>query len=214
MLNNDPIQAECLSLVASLYGAVADADRFQACRAECQAWLDRQVTPETPAASFLRLQMGRATEARNLTAVTRCSLPATCAVLTVDDRGRVLAASPETWTLFGDGARQDEALRLPLSLRAFVEDACLSPTVPRALRVPLDDGSKELAGIVLGVDRIRHTVGTLGVLTLLLCDVGEARPAVAASSGTRADVREFRRVRGERQSARPFSISLAADRSA
>jgi hypothetical protein len=214
MLTNDPIQAECLSLVASLYGAVTDAERFKACRAECEAWLDRQVTPETPAAAFLRLQIGRATEARTLASASRSSLPTDCAVLTVDDRGRVLAASPETWRLLGGRESTDGTLRLPLSLRAFVEDAALSPSVPRALRVALDDGSRELAGIVLGVDRIRHTVGTLGVLTLLLCDVGPAKPSVEAVSPARADVREFRRVPREREAARPFSISLAADRSA
>jgi hypothetical protein len=170
--------------------------------------------PETPAAAFLRLQIGRATEARTLAQASRSSLPTECAVLTVDDRGRVLAASPETWTLIGGGAPTDEPLRLPLSLRAFIEDASLAPAVPRALRVALDDGSRELAGIVLGVDRIRHTGGTLGVLTLLLCDVNAAAPALPSHATTKADVREFRRVSREREAARPFSISLAADRSA
>ena len=214
MLTNDPIQAECLSLVASLYATVADADRFQFCRAECEAWLARQVTAETPAAAFLRLQIGRATEARNLATASRSSLPTECAVLTVDDRGRVLAASPETWRLLGSETAADGELRLPLSLRAFVEDASLSPSVPRALRVALDDGSRELAGIVLGVDKIRHTVGTLGVLTLLLCDVGPARPTIEVPAPPRADVREFKRVAREREPARPFAVSLAADRSA
>lgn len=214
MRTNDPIQAECLSLVASLYGAVTDADRFQSCRAECDSWLARQVTAETPATAFLRLQIGRATEARNLASASRSSLPTEWAVLTVDDQGRVLAASPETWRLLGGGADVDGALRLPLSLRAFAEDASLSPSVPRALRVVLDDGSRELAGIVLGVDRIRHTVGTLGVLTLLLCDVGPARAPIDVSPPSRAEVREFKRVVRDREPTRPFAVSLAADRSA
>ena len=214
MLAHDPIQAECLSLVASLYGAITDADRFHVRRAECEAWLDRQVAADTPAAAFLRLQIGRATEARNLASASRSSLPTEFAVLTVDDRARVLAASPETWRLLGVGEMAEGALRLPLALRAFVEDASLSRCVPRALRVALDDGSRELAGIVLGVDRIRHTVGTLGVLTLLLCDVGPSRAPLQVSSPSRAEVREFRRVAREREPARRFSLSLAADRSA
>jgi hypothetical protein len=212
MPTNDPIQADCLTLVASLYGAVVDADRFRASREECEAWLERQPQPETPAASFIRLQIGRATEARNLAAASRASLPTECAVLAVDDHGRILAASPETWSLLGEPSGNG-ALRLPLSLRAFIEDTSLSPAMPRALRVPLDDGSRELAGIVLGVDRICHAVGTLGVLTLLLCDVGAPCPASCAPTASRADVREFRRVSRERER-RAYSISIAADRPA
>ena len=78
-------------------------------------------------------------------------------------------------------------MRLPRALRAFVEDACGSHAVPRALRVPLDDGSSELAGIVLGVDLVRHAVGAMLVITLLLCDVGPARPPSRA--GGRGQVR-------------------------
>lgn len=210
MCINDPFQAECLSLVASLYGAVTDHDRFQICRADCDAWLERQAGPESPAAAFLRLQVRRATEARNLAAAGRSALPTACAVLTVDDRGRMLAASPETWALVGSGGPAAGPLRLPLALRAFVEDAGLSPSVPKAFRVPLDDGSSELAGIVLGVDRVSHVAGTMRVITMLLCDVGPTQ--AAERPGTRAEVREFRRV--ARDSAKPFTVALAADRSA
>jgi hypothetical protein len=213
MLIGDPLQAECLSLVASLYGAVTDNDRFQVCRADCDAWLERQTGPESPAVAFLRLQVRRAIEARNLAAAGRSTLPTACAVLTVDDRGRLLAASPETWGLVGSGPPEAGPLRLPLALRAFVEDAGLSPSVPKALRVPLDDGSAELAGIVLGVDQVSHVAGTMRVITLLLCDVGmtEARQR---PGGGRAEVREFRRVARDREPAKPFAVTLAADRSA
>ena len=213
MLITDPLQAECLSLVASLYGAVTDHGRFQTCRADCDAWLKRQSEPASPSAVFLRLQVKRATEARNLAAAGRSSLPAACAVLTVDDRARLLAASPETWALVGSGSPDVGPLRLPLALRAFVEDAGVSRLVPKALRVPLDDGSSELAGIVLGVDEVSHAAGTMRVLTLLLCDVGTTeareRPPVP-----RAEVREFRRVARDRDPATPFAVTMAADRSA
>jgi hypothetical protein len=96
-------------------------------------------------------------------------------------------------------------------LRAFVEDACLSRAVPRALRVPLDDGSSELAGVVLGVDRVRHAVGAMQVITLLLCDVGPARHVAPAGHG-RGEIHEFRR-KGRLASA-PSAVNLAAERPA
>ena len=105
-------------------------------------------------------------------------MPSACAVLTLDDQGRVIAAGAESWTLLRSGSPTEDPLRLPRSLRAFVQDACISHAVPRALRVPLDNGSSELAGIVLGVDLVRHAVGAMRVITLLLCDVG---PAAAAA---------------------------------
>ena len=88
------------------------------------------------------------------------------------------------------GLRADDPLRLPFALCAFVKDAAVSPSVPRALRVPLDDGSTELAGIVLGVDKADHAAGL--TLTLLLCDVGRAG-APAGHRGPGAEVRQFRR---------------------
>jgi hypothetical protein len=212
MFTNDPFQAECLSLVASLYGAVTDHEQFLSRRADCEDWLARQPTPDTPAAGFLRLQLKRATEARNLAAAGRSSLPTACAVLTLDDRGRPLAASPETWVLVGSGSPDDGPLRLPLALRAFVEDAGLSTSVPKALRVPLDDGSSELAGIVLGVDHVSHAAGSMRVMTLLLCDVGST--AAPERPGARAEVRAFRRVARDGGSSRPIAVTLAADRSA
>jgi hypothetical protein len=211
MFTNEPSQAECLSLVASLYAAVTDHDQFLSRRADCEYWLARQPSPDTPAADFLRLQLKRATEARNLAAAGRSSLPTTCAVLTVDDRGRPLAASPETWMMVGSGLPEDGPLRLPLALRAFVEDAGISPSVPRALRVPLDDGSSELAGIVLGVDQVSHAAGTMRVMTLLLCDVGPTQ--VPQRPGRGGEVREFRRVARDGESSTRFAVTLA-DRSA
>ena len=211
MIINDPLQAECLSLAASLYGAVMDHDQFVSCRTECDLWLSGQTRTDSPAAAFLRLQVRRATEARTLVAAGRSTLPTAFAVLTVDDRGCVLAASPETWSLLGAGAPEAGPPRLPLALRAFVEDAALSHVVPKALRIPLDDGSSELAGIVLGVDQVSHVAGTMRMITLLLCDVGTTE-ARERPSGAR--VREFRRVARERDSTRPLSVAMAADRSA
>jgi hypothetical protein len=52
------------------------------------------------------------------------------------------------------------------------------------------------------------------VFTLLLCDLGGTRQSGGASAPSRAEVREFKRVAREREPARPFSISLAADRPA
>jgi hypothetical protein len=54
MYPNDSLQSECLSLVAGLYGAVADPMRFADQRAHCEQWLALQVSADTPATSFLR----------------------------------------------------------------------------------------------------------------------------------------------------------------
>ena len=74
--------------------------------------------------------------------------------------------------------------------------------------MPLDDGSSELAGIVLGVDLVRHAVGAMLVITLLLCDVGSAEPATLG----RGEVHPFRRKGGV--DAAPVSMHLAAERPA
>lgn len=178
---HDSLQSECLSLVAGLYAAVADPDRFADQRARCEGWLSLQVSADTPAAAFLRVHIGRAAEARAPSVRVGAEVPSACAVLTLDDQGRVIAAGTEAWTLLRSGSPAEDPLRLPRALRAFVEDACISRAVPRALRVPLDNGSSELAGIVLGVDLVRHAVGTMRVITLLLCDVGPALAAEAAA---------------------------------
>ena len=211
MYPHDTLQSECLSLVAGLYGAVADPDRFAARRARCEDWLSRQVAPDAPAAGFLRIQIGRAAEARALSVRVGTEVPSACAVLTLDDQGRVIAAGAEAWTLLRSGAPAEDPLRLPRALRAFVEDACNSRTVPRALRVPLDDGSSELAGIVLGVDLVRHAVGALRVITLLLCDVGPALAPEPAVRG-RGEVREFRRKAA--LAGAPALMNLSAERPA
>lgn len=209
MYPHDTLQSECLSLVAGLYGAVADPARFADQRASCEQWLARQVSADTPAASFLRLQLGRAAEARALSTRVGTEVPSACAVLTLDDQGRVIAASAEAWGLLRSGSATEDPLRLPRALRTFVEDACSSHAVPRALRVPLDDGSSELAGIVLGVDLVRHAVGAMLVITLLLCDVGQPTPAEPAASGL-AQVREFRR-KGRVPGGATTSMDLAAE---
>jgi hypothetical protein len=211
MYPNDSLQSECLSLVAGLYGAVASPTRFAGQRACCDQWLARQVSADTPAASFLRVQIGRAAEAHALSVRVGTEAPSACAVLTLDDQGRVIAAGAEAWLLLGSGSAVEDPLRLPRALRAFVEDASGGHAVPRALRVPLDDGSSELAGIVLGVDLVRHAVGAMRVITLLLCDVGPERPAEPAASG--GEVREFRR-KGRVLSGAPASMDLAAERPA
>jgi hypothetical protein len=211
MLSNDPQQSECLSLVASLYGAVSHPERFARLRATCEQWLSLQVASDTPAARFLRLQLTRAAEARALSARAAAEVPSACAVLTLDDRGRVVAAGAEAWSLLRSGSSGEDPLRVPGALRAFAEDAGLSHVVPRALRVPLDDGSAELAGVVLGVDQVRHAVGTMRVMTLLLCDVG-APPAETISRGP-AEVREFRK-RSLVPPAGVLATNLAAERPA
>jgi len=209
MYPNDSLQSECLSLVAGLYGAVADPMRFADQRAHCEQWLALQVSADTPATSFLRTQIGRAAEAHALSVRVGTEVPSACAVLTLDDQGRVIAAGPEAWMLLRSGSAVDDCLRLPRALRAFVED-CDSHAVPRALRVPLDDGSSELAGIVLGVDLVRHAVGAMHVITLLLCDVGPVHPAEPLVSG-RGQIREFRR-RVNPGSEAPAQMNLAAER--
>lgn len=211
MYSHDTQQSECLSLVAGLYGAVADPVRFAEQRASCEQWLARQVSADTPAAAFLRAQISRAAEVRTLSARASGQVPSACAVLTLDGQGRVIAAGAEAWTLLGSGSPNEDPLRLPRALRGFVADACVSRTVPRALRVPLDDGSAELAGIVLGVDRVRHAVGAMMVITLLLCDVGTAEPAESAATG-RGQVRPFRR--SSRLGGSPASVALGVERPA
>jgi hypothetical protein len=215
MLLNDSLQSECLSLVASLYSTIASSSGFIGRRAECEAWLLRQVSAETPAAAFLRLQIARASEARSLATRMASEAPWACAVLTIDDRGRVIAAGAEAWHLLRAGSPHEDPLRLPSALRAFAVDASLSPSMPKALRVPLDDKSAELAGIVLGVDHVRHAVGAMRVITLLLCDVGgtvQASPVPAASHG-RGELRAFRPVARGRQSS-AMKVTLAIDRPA
>lgn len=207
----DSLQSECLSLVAGLYGAVSDPGLFAVRRAECEDWLGRQSGVDSPGAGFLRLQMDRAGEACTLACRAAAAVPAACAVLTVDDRGRVIAAGVEAWPLLRSGVPDEDPLRLPLALRAFVQDACLGRSVPKALRVPLDDGASELAGVVLGVDQVRYAVGALRVMTLLLCDVGR-HVDEAAAAHRRGDVREFRRV--VNAPAVPYAVGLAVDRSA
>lgn len=211
MLTHDSLQSECLSLVAGLYGAVSDPGLFAVRRAECEAWLARQDSLDAPGASFLRIQMDRAVEACALACRATAAVPAACAVLTMDDHGRVIAAGAEAWLLLRSGRPDEDPLRLPLALRMFAEDACRSRSVPKALRVPLDDGSSELAGVVLGVDQVRHAVGALRVITLLLCDVGRQVQA-APGGGRRGEVRAFRRAAD--RSAPPYAVGLAADRSA
>lgn len=211
MYLHDTLQSECLSLVAGLYGTVADPVRFADQRASCEQWLSRQVSVDTPAASFLRSQIGRAAEARALSARLGKAVPSSCAVITLDDQGRVIAAGAEAWAVLRSGSPSQDPLRLPRALRAFVEDAVVSHAVPRALRVPLDDGSSELAGIVLGVDLVRHAVGAMMVVTLLLCDVGSAGPEAPARPG-RGEIREFRPKGG--LAGAPAAINLAAERPA
>jgi hypothetical protein len=211
MFPNDSLKSECLSLVAGLYGAVADPQRFAERRALCEDWLARQVNADTPAAGFLRLQIGRAAEARTLSCRADTDVPSACAVLSLDDQGRVIAAGAEAWSLLRSGSPAEDPLRLPRALRGFVEDACLSRAVPKALRVPLDDGSSQLAGIVLGVDEACHAVGAMRVITLLLCDVGPGAPAELARN--RGQVREFRRKPGLAAAA-PVSMDLAVERPA
>lgn len=218
MLIHDVIQSECLSLVAGLYGAISDGRRFAVQRADCEAWLGRQIVSDTPAVRFLRTQLARAAEALALTGRAGSTDvpgdPAACAVLTVDDRARLIAAGPEAWSLFRSGSAADDPLRLPSTLRAFIEDVSRGPSVPRALRIPLDDGSSELAGIVLGVDQVHHAVGSMRVITLLLCDVGGRDDRAAAPAPPpRGEVREFRRVASGLARA-PYTVGLAADRSA
>ena len=100
----DSTQSECLSLVAGLYGAVADPVRFADQRASCEQWLARQASADTPAASFLRLQIGRAAEARAISTRVGTEVPSACAVLTLDDQGRVIAAGAEAWGLLRSGS--------------------------------------------------------------------------------------------------------------
>lgn len=211
MYPHDALQSECLSLVAGLYSAVSDPARFAEQRASCEQWLARQVSADTQATTFLRTQIGRATEALTLSARTSTHVPSACAVLTIDDQGRVIAAGAEAWTLLASGSPTEDPLRLPRALRGFVEDARFTRAVPRALRVPLDDGSGELAGIVLGVDRVRHAVGAMMVITLLLCDVGVAEAAESPASG-RGQVRPFRRT--SRLGGAPASLDLKVERPA
>lgn len=188
MLPRPTLPNECLSLVAALYGAVADPGRFPIRRAECEAWVARHGRANAVAARFVRQQVARAVEASAGASAGHAGLPGACAVVTVDDRGRAVAAADEAWTLLG--LRADDPLRLPFALRAFVRDAAVGLSVPRALRVPLDDGSTELAGIVLGVEKTGRAAGA--TLTLLLCDVGRDG-APAGHRGPGAEVRQFRR---------------------
>lgn len=213
-LPNDSLQSECLSLVAALYGAVSDAERFAVRRAECEAWLAGLSPSESPLRAFLRRQVRRASEACALAVRVGSAVPSACAVVTIDDRGRVIAAGAEAWTLLQSGSAAEDPLRLPLALRVFVEDAALSPSVPKAIRVPLDNGSAELAGVVLGVDQMSHAFGEMRVMTLLLCDVGEENTGETPSATeTRGDVREFPRV-ARTVAAVPTTLGLVADRSA
>jgi hypothetical protein len=177
------IESECLSLLARLFSALGDDAAFAESRAACEAWQFQNRKSHERLATFVCQQLRRATEARQVSREISGGRPDVCAVVMLGDGGRVMAASKNAWPLLHAESRRG-ALPLPSALVGH-----LAPTLssgapfPRALRVALNDGSGDIAGVLLGVDEIPDAITEVPrhVATLLLWD-----PALDAFTSTGA----------------------------
>jgi hypothetical protein len=170
------LESECLSLLARLYSGLGDEAAFTSRRAECEAWLFRRRKSDQGMATFLCQQLRRAAEARQVSAEISGGRAGVCAAVMLTDGGRVVAASPEAWTLLHSGDPAHSPLQIPAALVAH-----LAPTLatgvpfPLGLRVALDDRSGDIAGVLLGVDEVPGPPGrTRKIATLLVWDPGVA----------------------------------------
>jgi len=175
MPRRQPLHLECLRLVSALYAALGDPARYGERRAECEAWLFRHRERSEPLTAFLRHQLARVAEARLVAREAASGGPS--AVVAVDDTGGVMAAGPEAWAVLRSGDPARAPLQLPGSLRTHLTDmASLRGRPPKAFRLHLDDGSGEVAGVLLGVDDMpRHgTLAPARVATLVFWSLSHA----------------------------------------
>ncbi len=134
--------------------------------------------------AFLRHQMSRAAEARQVARELGGGSGRVAAVM-VEDGLEVVAAGPEAWDLLHSGHPSSDPLRLPALLSTHLDATLKSGArFPKAMRILPDQGTGELAGVLLGVEEMPQRRGKpRRVATLLLWDLaGEGRAAVASVS--------------------------------
>jgi len=178
----DPIRAECLSLLATLYGALSDDERYAERRTACEGWLFQHRGRHEAVTAFLRHQMSRAAEARQVARELGGGSGRMAAVM-VEDGLQVVAAGPEAWDLLHCGHPASDPLRLPELLTMHLDATLKSGArFPKAMRILPDQGTGELAGVLLGVEEMPQRRGKpRRVATLLLWDLaGEGKAGVAS----------------------------------
>jgi hypothetical protein len=147
------IESEALTLVGRLFSALADEATFVSRRSDCEAWIFRRRRSDEPHASFVCQQLRRAAEARQASREISGGRRGMCAAVLLGEEGHVVGAGPDAWFLVRGGDPARDPLKLPAALVEYVNPA-LASGAPflRAMRVRLDDGSGEVAGLLLGVD--------------------------------------------------------------
>ncbi len=186
----DSLQSECLALLASLYAALADDQRYAERRTACESWLFQRRGTHEPLASFLRHQLSRAAEARQVARDLSGGVFGRSAAVMLDESGLVVAAGPEAWALLASGSPDADPLQLPAALKAHLAaTVATGAPFPRALRLMAEGGGPDLAGVLLGVENLPQTEGRARrVATLLLWDLssgaGVAAVSVAAARPT------------------------------
>ena len=172
MPRTDLIRTECLSLLARLYGALGDDERYAERRTACEAWLFQHRGQHEGVTSFLRHQMSRAAEARQVARDLGGGSGRVAAVM-VEEGLEVVAAGPEAWELLHCGDPSTDPLRLPALLNAHLDSTLKNGArFPKAMRILPDQGAGELAGVLLGVEEMPQRRGKpRRVATLLLWDL-------------------------------------------
>jgi hypothetical protein len=183
----DLIRAECLSLLAGLYGALSDDERYAERRTACEAWLFQHRGRHEAVTAFLRRQISRAAEARQVARELGGGSGRVAAVM-VEDGLEVVAAGPEAWDLLQSGHPSSDPLRLPAILSTHLDATLKSGArFPKAMRILPDQGTRELAGVLLGVEEMPQRRGKpRRVATLLLWDLASEGRAAVASVGAPA----------------------------
>jgi hypothetical protein len=180
MTSHALIESECLSLLARLFSALGDDAAFAESRAACEAWQFQHRKNDERLATFVCQQLRRAAEARQVSREISGGRPDVCAVVMLGDGGQVLAASKGAWRLL-HAESKPEPPPLPSAMVDHLAPTVSSGTAfPRAMRVALDDGIDDVAGVLLGVDEIPDgTENPRHVATLLLWN-----PALDAFTST------------------------------
>ncbi len=164
--------AECLVLVGNLYASLADAQRYAARRAECEAWIFRHRKRSSGLAAFLRHQLARASDARQAAHEARAMEHGSWGAIAVDEDGTVLAAAPEAWLVLRSGDPERSPLFLPAALRRHLIDvSAAGGRPPRALRFHLDRSTSEAAALLLGVDDLPRRGRAARVSTLVMWEL-------------------------------------------
>ena len=171
----DLIRAACLSLLAGLYGALSDDERYAERRSACEAWLFRHRGRHEALTAFLRHQMSRAAEARQVVRELGGGSGRVAAVM-VEDGPEVVAAGPEAWDLLHSGHPSSDPLRLPALLSTHLDATLKSGArFPKAMRILPDQGTRELAGVLLASRRCRSVAASHAALRRCCCGISRAR---------------------------------------